>query len=157
VVGISGKAGQVKHYFWRDETLPFGTSVVADDARFAQLDRAVQTAAKKAKETRNRIYAFAARYLQNGAAASPIKNDIGRLADELSPDLADFWGTLAAPGERIACDGFDEVSWAKLVETAAENAFRNAIDRLPPNARRYRAEFIRPANSATKQRKGANA
>jgi CRISPR type I-E-associated protein CasA/Cse1 len=157
VIGISGKAGQVKHYFWRDQTLPFGISVVADDARFAQLDRAVQTAAKKAKETRNQIYAFAARYLQNGAAASPVKNDIGRLADELSPDLADFWGTLAAPGERIACDGFDEVSWAKLVETAAENAFRNAIERLPPDARRYRAEFTRRASNATKQRKGATA
>jgi CRISPR type I-E-associated protein CasA/Cse1 len=157
VAGISGKSGQVKHFFWRDEGLPFGISIVTDDARYSQLDRAVQSAGKRAKETRKRVYAFAARYLQNGTASSPDKNDIGRLADELSGDLADFWASLAFRGERIACDGFDELAWADLVESAAEDAFRRAVDRLPPDARRYRAEFSRGVDRATKQRKGATA
>ncbi len=150
VAGVTGELGKVKHYFWRDESLPFGMSVITDDARFSQLDHAVQSAFKRAKETGKCLYAFAARYLQNGAASAPDKNDIRKLANELSPNLTDFWAALASAGERIACEGFDETAWAARLKEASENAIRNAINRLPPDARRYRAEF----NPGTKQKKG---
>jgi hypothetical protein len=157
VCGVAGDAQGPSSELWRDETLPFGLSVVSDDKRYSDLARAVNDAEEAAISTRKRIYAFAARYLQNGADGSPDKENVGRLADELAPDLTDFWGTLAAAGERIACDGFDESAWSALLTKASYDTVRRAIDRLPPGARRYRAEFTRQANSAKRQRKGAPA
>jgi hypothetical protein len=161
VAGITGKLGQVKHYLWRDESLPFGFSVIADDERYAGLDRAIREAEAAADVARKRIYGFAARYLQNGTESAPDKKDIGRLADEISPDLVDFWAMLAPEGERIACDGFDEQRWADLLKKASEEAFRRAVHRLPPDARRYRAEFVRADGGSqkrtSKQGKGATA
>jgi CRISPR type I-E-associated protein CasA/Cse1 len=152
VCGVAGDAQGPSNELWRDETLPFGFSVVSDEKRYSELVRAVSAAEEAAGNTRKRIYSFAARYLQNGADSAPDKANVGRLSDELSPDLVDFWAALAPVGERIACDGFDETAWSALLKTASEDTVRRAIDRLAPDARRYRAEFTR-----TKQRKGATA
>ncbi len=143
LIGIRGKRGKAKHYFWRDESLSFGQSLLRDQERAADLRRAITNAQDEASRTRNRIDSFAARYLQNGAEAKPDKADVGRLADELSPDLQDYWSMLAPMGERIACDDFDEARWVELLKTASDTAFRRAIDRLPPDARRFRAEYSR--------------
>jgi hypothetical protein len=152
LVGLRGKSGQAKHYFWRDESLPFGLSVLVDNKRSAELENAIKGAKETADVTRRRIYAFAARYLQNGAEANPDKKDVVALADELSPDVHDYWSILAPMGERIACDDFDEHRWNALLKEASETAYRKAIDRLQPDARRFRAEYVR-----TSTREGANA
>jgi hypothetical protein len=157
VCAVAGDAQGPSTELWRDETLPFGLSVIEDENRYSELVKAVNAAEERATSTRKRIYAFAARFLQNGTESSPDKNEVGRLADELSSELADFWATLAPTGERIACDGFDESSWTRLLEKASEDAFRRAVDRLPPDARRYRAQFGRPERSDKKQKKGATA
>lgn len=60
------------------------------------------------------------------------------------PLFNDFWAMLAPMGERIARDDFDEKRWVELLKTAANTAFRNAIDRLPPDARRFRAQTLEP-------------
>jgi CRISPR type I-E-associated protein CasA/Cse1 len=155
--GVAGEAQGPSSELWRDERLPFGLSVISDETRFSELVRAVSAADEGARVTRKRIYSFAARYLQNGAASTPDKANVGKLCDELSPDLADFWGALGPAGERIACDGFDEAGWSALLKKTSEDAVRRAIERLPPDARRYRAEFARQVGSGTKQRKGPTA
>ncbi len=155
VVGIAGDRGKVKHFFWRDETLPFGLSVLRDDQRYATLARAIRDADDLANKTQERIRAFAYRYLQNGAESKPDKKDVNRLAQELSPSNHDFWAALAPIGERIACDGFDETAWNRLLTAASAKAFRRAVDRLPPDARRFRAEFVRRNTNGKKQKKGA--
>lgn len=157
VCGVAGDAQGPASDLWRDESLPFGLSVLSDDDRFASLVRSVASAEDCASNVRNRIYSFAARYLQNGAEAKPDKNDIAKLRGELSPDLADFWAEVAPMGERIACDDFDEAKWAELLKKAADNAYRKAIDRLPPDARRFRAEFARSERAESKQKQGATA
>jgi CRISPR system Cascade subunit CasA len=157
VCGVAGEAQGPASELWRDETLPFGLSVVSDDERYSALVRAVSAADEAASKTRKRIYSFCARYLQNGADSAPDKKDVGRLCDELAPDLADFWGALAPAGERIACDGFDETAWSALRKSTSEDTVRQAIDRLPPDARRYRAEFGRGVERVRKQKKGATA
>jgi|GEM_PF-6684035 len=156
VCGVAGDAQGPSSELWRDEILPFGFSVVSDEKRYAELVRAVSAADEAAGITRKRIYSFAARYLQNGADATPDKENVRRLSDELSPDLVDFWSALAPAGERIACDGFDETAWSALLRKASEDAIRRAINRLPPDARRYRAEFT-SRTGATKRKKGATA
>jgi hypothetical protein len=148
VCGVAGDAQGPSSELWRDETLPFGFSVVSDEKRYSELVRAVSAAAKAADSTRESIRSFAARYLQSGADS---KAKVYRLSDELSSDLVDFWASLAPEGERIACDGFDETAWSVLLGTASKETIRRAIDRLAPDARRYRAEFARPE----KQKKGA--
>lgn len=157
VCGVAGDAQGPASDLWRDESLPFGLSVLSDDDRFASLVRSVASAEDCASNVRNRIYSFAARYLQNGAEAKPDKNDIAKLRGELSPDLADFWAEVAPMGERIACDDFDEAKWAEMLKYAADNAYRKAIDRLPPDARRFRAEFARSERAESKQKQGATA
>jgi CRISPR type I-E-associated protein CasA/Cse1 len=153
VCGVAGEAQGPSSELWRDETLPFGLSVISDDKRYSDLVRAVSAAEEAASSTRKRIYSFAARYLQNGADSTPDKENVGKLSDELSPDLVDFWAALAPAGERIACDSFDETAWSALLRKASDDTVRRAIDGLPPDARRYRAEFTRSA----KRKKGATA
>jgi CRISPR type I-E-associated protein CasA/Cse1 len=155
VCGVAGEAQGPSSELWRDETLAFGLSVVSDDKRYSELVRAVSAAKEAASNTRKRIYSFAASYLQNGTDSTPDKDTVRRLSDELSPDLIDFWSVLAPVGERIACDGFDEVAWSSLLKKALEQTVRHAIDRLPADARRHRAEFARRAGGSAKQRKGA--
>ena len=156
VCAVAGDAQGPSTELWRDETLPFGVSVVADENRYADLVRAVGAAEDQARTTRNRIYSFAARYLQGASESQSDKKDIGNLADELSPNLADFWAALAPIGERIACDGFDETAWSRQLRQASANTFRSAIDRLPPDARRFRAEFVRQNIGGKKAKKGAS-
>jgi CRISPR type I-E-associated protein CasA/Cse1 len=151
VCGVAGEAQGPSSELWRDETLPFGLWVVADEKRYSDLVRAVSAAEEAGGITRKRIYSFAARYLQNGADSAPDKDNVRRLSDELRPDLVDFWSLLAPVGERVACDGFDETAWAGLLKDASEDTLRGAIDRLPADARRYRAEFSRASN----KKKGA--
>jgi CRISPR type I-E-associated protein CasA/Cse1 len=141
VCGIAGDAQGPSSEFWRDEVLPFGISVVSDERRYSELVRAVGAAEEVAATTRKRIYAFSARYLQNGTDSTPDKETVGRLSNELSLDLLDFWAELAPQGERIACDGFYESAWAALLKKTSEFAIRRALDRLQPDARRLRAEF----------------
>lgn len=157
VCAVAGDAQGPSTELWRDETLPFGVSLIVDDAKFSALTRSVNAAEELANATRSRIYSFAARYLQNGAEAKPDKSDIGRLADELSLELHDYWAMLAPMGERIACDDFDEDKWEALLKAAADHAYRKAIDRLAPDARRFRAEFARRESGEKREKQGAKA
>lgn len=141
VCGVGGEAQGPATQLWRDERLPFGLSVITDERRYAQLVQAVNSAEDMARTTRRRIYLFAQRYLQSGMASEPSRDDVKKLADELAPDLADFWSTIAQDGERIASDDFNEHAWARLLKEAQESAFVKAIERLRPDARRFRAQF----------------
>ncbi len=145
VCAVAGDAKGPTTELWRDEMLPFGVSVIADDDRYARLVRAVESAEVTANRTRSRIKDFAQRYLQDASEdmgrEKEKKKDVDRLLHELAPDLVEFWAALAPFGERIACDDFDENAWAELLRSASENAYQRAIDRLPPTARRFRAEF----------------
>lgn len=143
VLGVEANAQGPATDLWRDETLPFGLSVLTDDARYAALERAVAGAEETARKLRGRLYRFALAYLRNGGDSSPDSKDAGRLADELAPNLAGFWSGIGPRGERIALDDFDDAAWEKELAAASERAFRKAIDRLPPDARRLRAEFAR--------------
>lgn len=167
VLGIAGKLGQVKHYLWRDEALPFGFSVIADDRRYAELQRAVESAKGAQQKLERRLWIFARSYLGLDAKGKE-KGDPKKEAEEVRkflgelvgfkkekwgketvtiPLYTDLWSAIAADGERIACDDFDEGQWATLLKRKAEDSFRRAIDRLPPDARRYRAEFQRRSRS----------
>lgn len=157
VCAVAGEAQGPSTKLWRDEMLPFGLSVIAEDKRYAELEKAVHDAEEAGRALRKRIYSFAARYLQNGTESKPDKKDVVRLVDELSQELVDFWSALAPAGERIACDGFDETEWATLLKKASDDAFRRAVKRLPPNARRHRAEFARREIKDNKQKKGTTA
>jgi CRISPR type I-E-associated protein CasA/Cse1 len=144
ICAVAGDAQGPSTELWRDESLPFSFAVLTEDTRYSELVNAVGTAEKAAAYTRKHIYSFVARYLQDRSNAKPDKDNIVKLTDELSPDLSDFWSELAPVGERIACDGFEERQWAELLKKASQDTFRRALDRLPPDARRYRAEFHRP-------------
>jgi len=167
IVGIAGDRGKVKHYFWRDESLPFGLSVITDDQRYAELERAIGSAEDTQKKLERHLKRFARAYLgldsdgrQNGdpkREAEDIRSLIGELVGFKKvkwgketvtiPLYTEFWSDIAPSGERIACDGFDEAAWATLLKDAAQRAFRCAVDRLPPDARRHRAEYARPASA----------
>ncbi len=147
VCGVAGEAQGPSSELWRDEALPFGLSVISDERRHSELVRAVTAAEEAASGTRKRIYSFAASYLQNGATSAPDKKTVGKLSNELSLDFVDFWSAIAPTGERIACDGFDENAWSTLLRTTSEKTVCCAINRLAPDARRYRAEFARRAGS----------
>lgn len=175
IVGISGDRGKVKHYFWRDETLPFGLSVIADDERYAAMQRAIDDAKDAEQKICRRLRNFARAYLgldsedrEKGdpkKEAEQIRGFIGELVgfkrekwgkDTVTiPLYTDFWAALAPSGERIACDKFDETAWAALLKKTSEDTFRRAIDRLPPDARRHRAQFFRGESSDKSKQKGA--
>lgn len=148
ILGIAADAQGPVTSLWRDETLPFGLSVITDDARYAAMTRAVALAEEYAIRTRKRIYGFAHRYLQDSSAASPDKQTVSTLADELSSNLCDFWSTLSPVGQRIACDGFDEDAWAQLLRKTSEAVYQQAINRLPPDARRFRAQFAKRSDDS---------
>ena len=63
IVGICGDRGKVKHYFWRDEALPFGLSVIADDQRYAALERALVSSERVQQRLERRLREFARDYL----------------------------------------------------------------------------------------------
>ncbi len=86
--------------------------------------------------------AFAKSYLKVGTL-KPKQENIDKLVRELAPDMADFWSVVGPEGERIALDEFDAVAWQKTLQTASDAAFRNAVERLPASARRFRAEYTR--------------
>jgi CRISPR system Cascade subunit CasA len=155
ILGVAADAQGPVTTLWRDEALMFGLSVIADDARYTRLAKAVRAADEHATRTRGRIYGFAQRYLQNGSSASADPQAVAVLADELSPNLTEFWSTLAAAGRRVACDDFNEQTWAALLQNAAEGTFRRAASRLPPDARRFRAEYATQSKVSSKK-KGAD-
>lgn len=154
LIGIHGLRGKVNHSHWRDEVLPFGLSVLEDSERLAFLEQSVTHAENHAVKLQNRLKLFARHYLQElgegretgsstGSNSKQREKDVARLANELSPHLNDYWSEIAPIGERIACDDFDEGAWVDAIKTASERAFRKAVDRLPPDARRFRAEYFR--------------
>lgn len=168
VLGISGKTGRVKHHFWRDESLPFSVDIFSDNDFAAVLGRSIYHAEKMAEKTTRRIKEFTKKFLhQDSESASDPKN-VSSLVNELALDLMDFWSAIAPAGERIACDDFDELKWKELLDEAATKCFEKAVERLPPSARRYRAQFkpnegknnTRTKKSTAKKtakRKGSNA
>jgi hypothetical protein len=141
VCAVSGDAQGPSTDLWRDESITFSLQVLESERRFTDMKQAIAHADETATTLRKRVFGFAHRYLQGSAESKPDPNDVGSLADELSPDLAPYWAELAPMGERIACDDFDEDKWNAKVREAAEKAFRDAVDRLPPDARRFRAEY----------------
>jgi CRISPR system Cascade subunit CasA len=156
VCSVAGDAQGPSSDLWRDDTLPFGLSVVHDDARYAMLERAVDSAEESAQAVRRALYGFSLRYLQDRSDSAPDKADVARLLDELAPSLRDYWGALAPEGEHIASVTFDEDRWVEATGKAKSAAYRRAVDRLPPSARRFRAEYARLGRADTKKTKGAN-
>jgi CRISPR type I-E-associated protein CasA/Cse1 len=177
VCGVAGEAQGPSSELWRDETLPFGLSVIADDKRHAELERAVSTAEDAKQKLKRRLWSFARTYLgldketrekrDPKKEAEDIRSFIGELVGFKKekwgketvtiPLYTDFWSAIAPFGERIACDGFEETAWIARLKEASGHAFSRAIDRLPPDARRYRAEFAHRVGSNTNQNTGGTA
>ncbi|MBX3119700.1 MAG: type I-E CRISPR-associated protein Cse1/CasA [Fimbriimonadaceae bacterium] len=144
VIGVCGNAQGPKTEFWRDETLPFRLSLLGDDELFSDIDRNVAKAESEAKKLERRLYAFARRYLQAGQP-NPDSKDVAKLAEELGQELHDYWSVVGADGETLASrpKRMPEDEWKDLTERASKDAYRMAIDRLPPSAARFRAEYQR--------------
>lgn len=167
VLGVDADAkGPVTH-IWRDETLPFGLSVIADDKRYAALEAAVGAAERASRDLIWQLKSFGRRYLQTSTDQAPNDEDVDRLVGDLVghrvikvgnktkviPLLTDFWSAVGSKGERIALDGFDNELWTRALRDAKSEAYRNAIDRLPPDACRFRAEFARTEDGKQDQPK----
>ncbi len=202
VIGISGN-GKVKHYLWREETLPLGHHIIIDEGstRLGFMQRSLQTAMKGQYALRTLLLEFAKSYLAQEKSSSPAQTDslsehvdqmdndpddaelgnevagysrdkkeaeklrafIGNLAgfekqkrgkDTVTvPLFSRYWAELAPMGERIACDDFDEDKWNAKVREAAEKAFRDAVDRLPADARRFRGEYAVSSGDEKKKKK----
>lgn len=142
VMGVAGNAQGPKTDLWRDETLPFRLSVVADEARFSRLVTAVNTADEEAHKLRKRIFSFALRYLQ-AALPNPKPEDAQKLADELAPGLNDYWSALAPMGEALGLGSIKPEAWQAAAKAASTAAFEKAVEALPPSGRRFRAQFER--------------
>lgn len=153
LLGVAANAQGPVTELWRDETLRFDLSIVADDARYEAMRGAIEAADGAASRLRGRLFGFAKAYLA-GADGNPDPKDVGRLSDELAPDMADYWSMVGPEGERIALDGFAPVAWQKTLQVASESAFRRAVDRLPADARRFRAQFAREEKIDDKAKKG---
>ena len=149
VVGVAGNAQGPKTELWRDESLPFDLSIVTDEQKFNEALRAIELAESEGSALRKRVYGFAMRYLQ-GAIPNPDKGDVAKLADELAPDLYDYWSAIAPRGESLAIAPVDELEWAAFVKKSAQTAFDIAMNRLPPSARRFHAECSRNIDDATR-------
>lgn len=154
VCAIGGDAQGPTTTIWRDEQLHFGLSVLRSQERFSILETSLSAATEQASKIRKRLYVFAYSYLQDGAEGTPDKNEVARLADELSPGLSDFWSAAGPMGERIALDDFDEPAWSELLTKAANDTYRQAVDRLPADARRFRAEYATSESRSKSSRKG---
>lgn len=142
ILGVAGNAQGPETEFWRDETLPFNLSVIRDDRRFQSLKSAVETAEEGASRLRARLTRFASNYLR-GVVADPKTEDVKRLVDEIAPDLRQYWSAISPAGERLGLHVPDPEQWEKTVREAANQAYRQAIEALPPTARRLRAQFER--------------
>lgn len=138
IVGVSGNAQGPKTDLWRDESLPFAISVVADERRFADLKEAISLAEQVATRLRGRVYDLAKAYI-SASVPSPDPADVGKLADELAPGLRDYWSAIAPRGERLALQPLDPETWSRDLEKAAKQTLVKASDRLPANAHRFRA------------------
>lgn len=143
-ISLSGNAKGPVYDAVRDDMLPFGLSVLDDDKCLARLQRSVGNAEKVAGETQSKLDEFCEWYLFGKRV--PVRDKDRKmqarcLCKEISENLRDFWQEVAPLGERIACDDFDEDAWAEALHMAATAARRRAIDRLPADARRFRAEY----------------
>lgn len=155
-LGIAANAQGPVSELWRDEALPFHLSLFQTGNGYAQLSRAMQMAEFAADQFRRRLYIFATEYVCNGGSA-PDPKDVKRLQDELSPGLQDFWMKIGPQGEQLALAPPNEVEWEKTCLDASNAAYKDAINRLAPDARRYRAEFARSGNPSEKSKKKGTA
>jgi len=142
VLGVDGDAQGPVTNLWRDETLPFKLSVVADDDQFSRVVDAINKADEEARKLRSRIVGFALRYLK-AALPNPKLEDAQKLADELAPGLNDYWSALAPMGEALGLGTIEPEHWADTVKSASKAALERAEEALPPNGRRFRAQFER--------------
>ncbi|MDX2064744.1 MAG: type I-E CRISPR-associated protein Cse1/CasA [Fimbriimonadaceae bacterium] len=153
VTGFAGDAQGPTPEVWRDESLPFRISLGDDTAQFAKIKGAIDYADSAAEKLRGRLFAFAKRYLE-ASIPNPDSNDARRLAESLSPRLEPFWSRLAHDGERLGLT--DEIAaedWEKKVNEASARAFAQAVNALPLNGRRLRAQFDHGGPHATNKKK----
>lgn len=149
LLGVAANCQGPVTEMWRDETLKFGLSVIADDARYEALRSAIDAAETTAARLVNRLSEFAKAYI----GGNPDPKAVNRLKDEAAPGLSDFWAEVGPEGERIALDDFDMTAWHQTLRDAADRAFRKAVERLPADARRFRAEFSRSEQAEIKESK----
>ncbi|MCX7801221.1 MAG: type I-E CRISPR-associated protein Cse1/CasA [Fimbriimonadales bacterium] len=135
--------------FWRNELLPFQPTVLLDQARSASIERCVRAAESEAIQAKAEIYRFAQRYLAAGSESNASSDDARRLRDELACDLEPYWAELAPLGERLAVEAIDEAEWVETCRRARRRMVEWAVDRLPPTARRLRAQFAVGRSQAT--------
>lgn len=140
IIGIAGEAQGPKSEMWRDESLPFTISLVADDRKFAELTRAVELADETASKLQGRINRFARNYIES-ATPNPHKDDVKRLASEIAPNLNWFWKQISPQGERLGIGSLSIEDWSSYLHRVASESYEMAINRIPPSARRFRAQF----------------
>jgi CRISPR type I-E-associated protein CasA/Cse1 len=145
VLGVAGNAQGPTTVLWRDETLPFNLSVVADESKFANVVQAISFADDEGQRLRKRIFSFAMKYLQV-ASPSPKSEDGQQLADEIAPGLQEYWSRLSLKGAVLGLGAIDPEQWEMEVNAASKAAFEKAVEAIPPSGRRYRAQFERPSS-----------
>lgn len=148
-LGVAADAQGPVTELWRDEALPFTFQVLQNHSAFTRLEEAVNRAENTGESLRKGTFGFAMRYLENGDRA-PDPKDVERLLKEMAVDRT-FWNQIAAAGERLAVEPMDIEDWLRLLRKASQVAFRTAVETLPADARRMRAEFV----SRTDDSKGA--
>lgn len=148
VCALAGDAQGPRTELWRDERIEFEPELLQEKnrMRLQEVEQAVHDAEKVASRTRKRLAGFASRYLAADQAARVEPSDVRALVEEIAPNLMDYWGAIASEGERLpmACLEADPEwrdKWARTLREASLAAFDKAVERLPPSARRLRAQF----------------
>ncbi len=125
---------------WIDETLPFSLNLFADASNYIDFASSIESAEVESKNLERRLRRFASRYLANGGG-DPDPKDVGRLVGEISPNLTTFWGPVGQRGEGLPTRPVAREEWTAFLESCSRLALREAIDSLPADARRMRAEY----------------
>jgi CRISPR system Cascade subunit CasA len=153
-LGVAANAQGPVTELWRDEALAFALSLFRDGNGYERLVSSIASAESEADTLRRQLYGFASRYVSDGGGVADPK-DVARLIEEMSPSLNDFWMEIGPDGEKLALSLLDETEWKKRLVSARTTALNSAINRLAPDARRMRAQYVKSQGSTdSKNKKG---
>jgi CRISPR system Cascade subunit CasA len=139
-IGVAANAQGPVTDLWLDESLSFSLGLFSPGNGYQSLLSLVEKAESEANTLRRQLSTFAARYVSNGGG-SPDPKDLSRLIEEICPGLNSYWMSLAPEGERLALDPPEPEAWNKRVVKVRQRAYQEAIDQLPVDGRRLRAQF----------------
>ncbi len=151
-MGVAANAQGPVSELWRDESLPFSLGMFSAKNGYQELVNALTKAESEANRLQTQLKDFAKQYLADGGG-SPDPKDVARLVDELSSGSSDYWLDIGPQGELLALESQDEAAWSDRCEKARRSALQTAIEKLTPDARRYRSQFARSDQQAESQKR----